>query len=356
MSKIKVGIIFGGMSSEYAISLKSATSVINNIDKEKFEVVCIGITKKGHWLHYIGDTSHIESDNWSDDPDCIPSIVSPDRLQKGLLNIFQDHSISTTKLDCIFPVLHGKYCEDGSIQGLLELSGIPYVGCGVRASSSCMDKITTHIILDHHNIKTARWTYTTYSDIGNIDEFCKKVVDEYGLPLFVKPSNEGSSLGVSKVRDIHELKNAINLAFAHDRRVLIEEFIDGFELECAIVGNSDPTCSQVGCIKPSNEFYDYSAKYVDDKSKLIIPADISEELSKNLREIAIKAYKVLDCSGLSRIDFFLTKKGDIILNEINTIPGFTSISMYPKLFEYSGISYKNLITKLIMLAIERSDT
>lgn len=356
MSKLRVAVIFGGMSGEHDISLRSATSVLKNISKNEFEVVCIGITKKGHWLFYPGDISLIETGEWQYHPDCTPAIISPDRLQSGIIKFMPDGETSILKIDCIFPVLHGKYYEDGCIQGLFELSGIPYAGSNTYSSSICMDKITTHIILDKHGIKTAKWNYIKYDSFKKIDKICEIINNDFSMPLFVKPCSEGSSLGVSKVNNIKELKSAIKIAFTHDKKVLIEEFIDGLEVECAVLGNNNPIASTVGSIIPSNEFYDYESKYISNDSKLNIPANLDQKIIDKIRETAIKVYKILDCSGLSRIDFFVKKNNEIILNEVNTLPGFTSISMYPKLFEYSDISYSNLITKLINLAIERLDT
>ena len=351
MAKTRVAVIFGGVSSEHEVSLISATNVMQNLSPDKYEIIPIGITKKGRWLFYPGDISAIASGKWDTNPDCAPAVI-PDPMYNGIAKI-EDGMVNTVKVDVVFPVLHGKNGEDGTIQGLMDMAGIPYVGCGCLASACCMDKSFTHMILQENGIHNARWEVILQSEINHLDDICEKIADKLGYPIFVKPACSGSSVGVNKASDFDELKEAVKLAFAHDKKVVCEEFIEGRELECAVMGNDSPFASSVGEIVSCNDFYDYDAKYILGTSGLNIPADIPEESAKEIRETAVKAFKALNCSGLSRVDFFLKKDGTVILNEINTLPGFTSISMYPKLMENIGISYSELLDRLIALALEK---
>lgn len=354
MSKIKVAVIFGGVSNEHDVSLVSATNVIENIPKDKFEVICIGITKKGRWLYYPGAVSNIASGEWERNPDCAMAVLSPDTIHKGIITIENGES-TIRKIDVVFPVLHGKNGEDGTIQGLLDLAKIPYVGCGLLASAACMDKAHAHTMLDYNGIRTAKWRMIPLREISNLDEVCAKIGDELGFPLFVKPANCGSSIGINKATNFETLKEAVKLSFSHDKKVIVEEFIKGKELEVAVFGYDNPFASFVGEIESCNDFYDFDAKYVAESSKLYIPARIDDDKAKKIREIAVEAYKVMGCKGLSRVDFFLDDNGEIILNEINTMPGFTPISMYPKLMNDVGMSYSYLLDKLIEQAIDNSD-
>ncbi len=354
MSKIKVAVIFGGASSEHDISLISATNIIENMPKDKYEVVCIGITKKGRWLYYPGDVNNIASGEWEKDPDCSSAIISPDPLHKGII-ILENGEYTKKRIDAVFPVLHGKNGEDGTIQGLLDLSKIPYVGCGLLASASCMDKTHTHSILEYNNIKAAKWRMLGLRDINHLDKKCAKIADDLGFPMFVKPANAGSSIGINKADDLETLKDAVKIAFSHDNKVIIEEFIKGRELEVAVFGYDSPFVSFVGEIAKSNDFYDYESKYINNSVTLHIPAEVDEQSVKEIRDTALKAYKAMGCKGLSRVDFFLTNDGEVILNEINTMPGFTSISMYPKLMEDLGMTYSYLIDKLLEQAIDNAE-
>ena len=354
MSKPKVVVIFGGASSEHDISLVSATNVIENMPKDKYEVICIGITKKGRWLYYPGDVSNIASGEWEKDPDCSSAVISPDPLHKGIITI-ENGEASIKKVDVVFPVLHGKNGEDGTIQGLLDMSRIPYVGCGLLASASCMDKAHTHSILDYNNIRTAKWRMLTHRNLNHLDKECEDIADDLGFPLFVKPANCGSSIGINKAEDFDSLKEAVKIAFSHDNKVIIEEFIKGQDLEVAVFGYASPFASFIGEIGKNNDFYDYESKYINNSVNLIIPANIPDESAKEIRQIAVDAYKAMGCKGLSRVDFFLTEQNEIILNEINTMPGFTPISMYPKLMEDLGMTYGYLIDKLIEQAIDNAD-
>ncbi len=355
MSKLRVAILFGGVSSEHDISLKSAAFVIRNLPSSRFETICIGITKSGRWLYYPGDVESIESGTWKDHPDCAAAVISPDRSHRGILKIMDDGSYSLLKIDCVFPVLHGKNGEDGTVQGLLSLAGIPYVGCDTLSSAACMDKAVTHTILDAAGIKTASYCTVARTDIPRLDSYAEGIAETLGFPIFVKPANAGSSVGVNKADDLDGLKKAIKIAFTHDSKAVCETAIVGAEVECAVLGNDDPKASIVGEIASANEFYDFESKYVSAESKLYIPARLADETSERIRSIAVAAYKALGCSGLARVDFFAEENGGIILNEINTLPGFTAISMYPKLWEKCGKDSKELLGELVELALERAD-
>ncbi|MBQ5330446.1 MAG: D-alanine--D-alanine ligase [Oscillospiraceae bacterium] len=351
MAKKRIAVIFGGKSNEHDISLISAANVISNIDKSKYEVIQIGITKKGRWFFYPGSVDGIKDNTWETFPDNVPAAILPDPLYRGIATIL-DGEVNVIRVDAVFPVLHGKYGEDGTIQGLLDMSGIPYVGCGCFASAACMDKEFTHTVLEYHGIKMARYRVIKQSQLSKLDSVTEDIINELGFPVFVKPSSSGSSVGVNKANSFEELKYAIKIAFSHDRKVIVEEYVKGRELECAVLGDDNPFASGVGEIISCNEFYDYDAKYILGTSGLSIPADLPAEKAKEIRETAVKAFKAIGCFGLSRVDFFLS--GDTVyLNEINTMPGFTSISMYPKLMEDFGISYSELLDKLIDLAEER---
>lgn len=364
--KKRVLIIFGGQSSEHEVSRVSATSIIKNIDTDKFDISILGITKEGRWLPYNGPLEKIASGEWEEialkgrvkslEENCsiIDSIVN-NGIAPCENNQVDNTKQNRLKTDVIFPVLHGANGEDGTIQGLFEIAGIPYVGPGVLGSALGMDKIYAKIIFEKAGIPQADYLYFTRKEIGeNADCVARKIEDRFNYPVFVKPSNAGSSVGVSKARDKNELMGALNFAAKYDRKVLVEEFINGRELECAVLGNDSPIASAVGEIVSSGEFYDYRAKYIDNKSKVIIPAGIPEETADTIRDYAVKAFKALDCAGLSRVDFFVHREtGKVYINEINTIPGFTNISMYPMLWEASGIPYSELIERLLELAIER---
>ena len=349
MEKLNVMVIFGGNSQEHGVSEVSAQGILQNISSEKYNIYMVGITKNGKWFLYNGDKNNICNCQWEKDINNKKVSISLDKY----IIIEKNNSFEKIKIDVAFPVLHGKNGEDGTIQGLLELAGIPYVGCRTTASASCMDKIITNIMLSYNKIDKAKFHWFTKFDFENNQEKCihetENMIKKY--PMFVKPANAGSSVGISKVKNQQELITGIKKAFQEDNRVLIEEEIIGRELECAVLGNDDLTVSQLGEIIPANEFYDYDAKYVSD-SKTVIPENLSVEITKNIQEISKKAYKIMGCTGLSRIDFFLEKDTNkIFLNEINTMPGFTSISMYPKLMENIGIKYGDLIDKLINLAL-----
>lgn len=358
MKKKVVVILFGGANSEHEVSRRSATAIIENIAKEKYDILLVGITKKGEWFLYNGDVAKIPNGEWEQDiQNKKAAFISPNTSMGGLF-VLKDGQYSTLKIDVIIPVLHGKNGEDGTIQGLFQLAKIPFVGCDLLASATCMDKICTNIILNFAGVKKAKFAFITKNDFNEDSERCLNYIEKTlpGYPVFVKPSSAGSSVGITKVTSYADLSGAIKTALNEDDRVLIEEAIVGQEVECAVLGNESPTASIVGEIVPANEFYDYKAKYINDNSKLYIPAHISDEISDRVREIAIKAYKTMGCSGLARVDFFVERSSnEVYLNEINTFPGFTSISMYPKLFEHTGIPFAELIDRLINLALKRAN-
>ncbi len=378
MKKLRVGILFGGRSGEHEVSLLSAASVLNAIDKQKYEVVPIGITKEGRWLTdshaeqlLRGEKNPPESGRHlrAGDPQATPGavllakgeavIVPPVPQARGLVP-FESAAVATQKgidVDVIFPVLHGTFGEDGTIQGLLELADIPYVGAGVLGSAAGMDKdIMKQLfafagleIVKHVTILRSRWE-------SDPKKATKLVESKLKYPVFVKPANLGSSVGISKAHNRKELGPAIDVAAKYDRKIVIEEGVGGKkrkarELECAVLGNDEPQASTVGEIVPAAEFYDYNAKYIDEGSQPVIPAKISKKQMKEVQEMAIRAFQAVDCSGLARVDFLMDpKSGKLYLNEINTMPGFTSISMYPKMWAASGLEYPKLIDKLIQLA------
>ena len=355
MQKLTAAILFGSVSSEYEVSLRSAVSVLTHIPREKYDVVMVGITKDGRWYHYEGGLEAIQADRWLQEGPVTPAILSPDRSAGGLTR-FTPQGPQNLHIDVVFPVLHGERGEDGTIQGLFQLSGIPYVGCDTESSAICMDKAVTHSLLSSADIEQAHylWFYADRFDAAP-DTIKNKIQARLDFPVFVKPSNAGSSVGVSKVERFEDLDQAIRKAAREDKKVVVEEGITGQEVEVAVLGNRDCDASIVGEIGASAQFYDYDDKYINGTSQLYIPARIPQEVSEKIRQTAVRAYRLLGCSGLARVDFFVTA-GDnrVILNEINTLPGFTSISMYPKLWMAMGLSYGELLDKLIELALQRA--
>lgn len=352
MSKYKIAVLFGGVSSEHEVSCVSATSIIQNLPKEKYEIIPIGITKNGHWLLYSGPIEKIANGSWETDSHCKNAIISPDSTHHGLLVLSPSGKTEQLSIDCIFPIIHGKNGEDGTLQGLLTLSGIPYVGCDTLSSAVCMDKDITHKLLTSAGITNAKWRSLTQADIPFIEEKCAEIAKEISFPIFIKPANAGSSVGISKANDLSTLKSGILAAFTYDQKVICEEMIVGRELECAVLGNEHPRASAIGEIIPCNDFYDYEAKY-QSTSTLLVPAKLDERIQHRIQQTAIKAYLTLGCSGLTRVDFFLTEDETLYLNEPNTLPGFTTISMYPRLWEESGLSYPELLHNLIEFAMEK---
>lgn len=354
MSKMRVAVIFGGVSSEHDISLMSASFIVRNIPAEQYEVVCVGITKKGRWLYYPGSADGILDGSWETHPDCVSAILSPDPVHKGFAKLFEDGTMSFQRVDVIFPVLHGKNGEDGTIQGLFTLAGLPYVGCDTLSSAICMDKAMTHTVLDYNGIRTAKWRAFTRAQLSKLDEICEALEGDFSYPVFVKPANGGSSIGVSRAGNRTELKDAVKLAFSHDNKAVIEETLHGFEVECAVLGNDETFASVVGGIVPPDGVYDFDSKYVLNTTELQIPAKLPADIAETVRETARRAYLALGCTGLARVDFFVTGDG-VVLNEVNTLPGFTGISMYPKLMNASGTESSVLLDTLIKLAIDRAE-
>ena len=349
--KLSIGVMFGGRSGEHEVSLVSAASVMASLNKEKYEIVPIGITKDGRWFSGPKIIDTLKKGRVPKDEE--EAVILPEPTKKGL------HFLKGGKfvdLDVVFPVLHGTFGEDGSIQGLFDMAGIPYVGAGVLGSSVGMDKIIQKEIVEREGINVVPFIWFLNKLFDTQSEIIIKNIEQHlSYPCFVKPANSGSSVGISKAHDRLELKNAIKEAARYDRRTIVEKGIEGArEIEVAILGNDEVTASCPGEIVPSNEFYDYDAKYVDGSSKTVIPADLPERSIKRVQEMAIHAYRAIDCAGMARVDFLVTES-QIYLNELNTIPGFTSISMYPKLWEASGIPYPELLDRLVRLALERSD-
>ncbi len=353
MKKLSVCILFGGISPEHEVSLRSAESVLNNIDHSKYNVFPVGITKEGDWILYGGkDYSLLPSGKWLNHPDNRRAAISPVRGQ-GLLS-FEGDCVVRERIDVVFPVLHGENGEDGAMQGLLQMAGIPYVGPHVSASAVSMDKTLTKLVVDQAGVTQAAWHLVRRQDLEfHMDSTLDTLEKKFSYPMFIKPAGTGSSVGVSKAADQEALRNALLAASVYDKKVLVEEFIHGREIEVAVMGNDNPVASICGEIDSGADFYDYDAKYITDTSVAYIPARISEEVEETVREAAVKVYSAIGCQGLSRVDFFVTFEGDrVVFNEINTLPGFTSISMYPKLFAASGIPYSELIDELLKLAVE----
>ena len=353
MKKLSVCILFGGMSPEHEVSLRSAESVLNNIDHSKYNVFPVGITKEGDWILYTGkDYSQLPTGKWKSHPGNRRATISPVRGQ-GLLS-FEGDCVVRERIDVVFPVLHGENGEDGTMQGLLQMAGIPYVGPHVAASAVAMDKTLTKLVVDQAGVPQAAWQLVRSCELENHMENTLDMLElRFSYPMFVKPAGTGSSVGVSKAADREGLRTALTTAAAFDTKILVEEFIRGREIEVAVMGNESPVASICGEIDAGAEFYDYDAKYITDTSTAYIPARIPEDVEETVREAAVKVYSAVGCQGLSRVDFFVTyDENRVVFNEINTIPGFTSISMYPKLFAASGIPYSQLIDELLKLALE----
>ena len=350
MSKTKVAVLFGGMSTEHDISCVSAASVIKGFDKNKYEVLPVGIAKNGDWMPFTGDAEKIKSGEWEEEA----------RKEKGVLFTEEGGNMeegikALRSVDIVFPVLHGAWGEDGTVQGVLELMKKPYVGCGVLASACCMDKAYTKVIVEESGIPQAKYVLVRREILlKNKDAYTEEIAETIGFPCFIKPANSGSSVGVFKVNTKDELPEKLFEAQKYDRKILVEEFIDAREIECAVLGNSEPSAAEPGEIKPSAEFYDFVDKYKSGSSVIEIPADIPKEKRAEVKDYAVKVFKALDCAGLSRVDFFYEKgTGRIIFNEINTIPGFTDISMYSKLWAAEGVDFPELLDRLVDFGFKR---
>ena len=351
LKKIRVGILFGGKSAEHEISLRSAKNVIEALDREKFEAILIGIDKSGKWLYNKEDKLILledDTDQMKLNPASDHVVLAPQ--SEGSISCLSDSELNR-KIDVVFPILHGPYGEDGTIQGLLKLANVPFVGADVIGSAVGMDKDVMKRLLRDAGLPIGK--YMALRSHQERPSF-KSIEDRLGLPCFIKPANLGSSVGINRVDSEVQYENALNEAFSFDHKIVIEEFIDGREIECAVLGNEKPKSSIPGEISFTHDFYSYEAKYQDDQGyKIDIPAKLSNELIAEIQKIAIQTFEILECKGFARVDVFLTKENNILVNEINTIPGFTKISMYPKLWEASGIPYTELISQLIQLALNR---
>ena len=354
MAKIKAAVIFGGTAREHDLSLASAAEVISSIPRDKYEVICIGITRKGRWLYFPGDAESIADGTWDQDPDCTSAFISPDPLHRGIITI-ENGETSLKKIDVVFPILMGKRCGDGTIQGLLDLSGIPYVGSGVLASASCTDKSHTHMVMDDYDIKTAQWRLITQREINYLDKQCAEISSELGFPLVVKPANSGSNAGVSFAHNSEELLTAVKLAFSSDNKVVIEKYISGRKLEAAVYGYDSPICSAIGEINDPDIPYDPNNFNVSTGDDLTIPADLPKDIEEKVRETAVTAFKALGCKGMARADMFLTDSGELLLNKIGTMPGLRKNSVFPRLMEELGYSHDELIDGLMEQAMDNAD-
>ena len=354
IDKKRIMVVFGGASSEHEVSRKSAFSILTNLNKDKYDVVTVGITKAGHWLLTEACYDDIKSGEWENYPSNKTVTLNVD-MGKSQLIFLDGDNYHTEDIDCLWPVLHGKNGEDGTIQGLCELAGVKFVGPDTCSSALCMDKAYTKIVVNSRGINQAKYLAMITSDFHGDEENCLNRIDEYfdAYPLFVKPARAGSSVGITKVNEKAELLNAIEIAFREDSKIVVEEGIFGREVEISVLGNEHPKASCVGEIIPEASWYDYEAKYNSTVSRTIIPADLEESVVKEIQETAVEIYKLLGCSGLSRVDFFVTEDNRVVFNEVNTLPGFTEISMYPKLWEASGLPYADLLDEILECAFNR---
>jgi D-alanine-D-alanine ligase len=354
--KVRVGIIFGGRSGEHEVSLLSAQGVMRAIDKERYTIVPIGIAKDGRWLASGDPMKALTS---GDAAESHHAALLAEPSQQGLMRLEKQEqsltAIRVSQLDVVFPILHGPYGEDGTVQGLLELAGVPYVGAGVMASAVGMDKAIFKDVMRAHGLPIAPYLVVKRKSLEHQpEEVVSRIEAEIGYNCFVKPANLGSSVGITKAHSRTELRAALEEAARYDRKLVVEVAVDAREIEVSVLGNDEPIASVPGEIVPSNEFYDYAAKYIDGDSQLLIPAPVPPETAEAIRRMAAEAYLAIDCAGMARADFLLDRvTGEVFMNEVNTLPGFTPISMYPKLWEATGISYPELIDRLLQLALER---
>ncbi len=350
MKKINVGIFFGGCSPEYSVSLSSASGVILNVDQEKYNPVLIGITKKGEWYHYAGPVDKLLSDTWQNPSDCTPAVLSPNRGENCLILLGKE-GVSRIPLDIAFPVLHGGNGEDGTLQGLLELSGIPVAGCGTLASALGMDKDRAHRLVGLEGVRVPmHLVLDPHTPMDTIESFAEKI----GYPLFVKPVKAGSSYGVTKVACKEQLSPALALAFQYDSQALLEENIPGFEVGCAVLGNRELIVGEVDEIELSGGFFDFTEKYTLKTSAIHVPARIAPAKAAEIKEKAKRIYRALGCTGFARVDMFLTPDGEVVFNEVNTIPGFTEHSRYPGMMKAAGHSFREVISRILELGLEKS--
>lgn len=349
MRKINLAIFFGGHSSEYEVSLASAYAVVSNLDKERYVPVLVGISADGQWHYFHGDLDKVRDNAWLNEKDCVPAALCPNYGSRKLLLLKQE-GVTELPIDAAFPVLHGKFGEDGTLQGMIEMAGIPLVGCDVLSSALCMDKDRAHKLAAVAGVLAPRALVLERED-GRYLERMTAFVEEIGLPVFVKPLKAGSSFGVSKVSGLDDLEAAAKLAFTYDSQMIVEETIEGFEVGCAVLGTGALTVGEVDEIELSGGFFDYTEKYTLKTSKIHVPARISQEKAKEIKDAAKAVYKALGCSGFARVDLFLTPDGEIVFNEVNTIPGFTEHSRYPGMMKAAGIPFGELLTRIIEQAV-----
>ncbi len=352
MRKLNIAVFFGGCSSEYSVSLESSSAVIQHLDAQKYQTVLVGITKAGDWYYYTGDVSKIKADTWCNETDCVPAALSPNRSERCLLLLAQD-GVKKIPIDVAFPVLHGKNGEDGTVQGAAALAGIPIAGCGILSSSLCMDKDRAHKLAQAAGVKVPDAVVFTKNHPNHLRD-AREFADKVGYPLFVKPVKAGSSYGVTKVEKQENLENAMVLAFQYDDQVIVEQAIDGFEVGCAVLGNDTLTVGEVDEIELSEcegGFFDYTEKYTLKTSAIHVPARISEKKAEEIKKTAKIVYQALGCTGFARVDSFLTTQGEIVFNEVNTIPGFTEHSRYPGMMKAAGYSFAEILDEIIRLAV-----
>ncbi len=342
-------VLFGGASSEYEVSLQSAYAVICNMDRKKYHPVTVGITREGQWFYFTGETDKIQNDTWCNAADCVPAVLSPDRTNHHLMVCRAQSMPESIPVDAVFPVLHGRNGEDGTIQGIAELAGIPLVGCGTLSSALCMDKDRAHRLAERSGVRVPRAMVLT--DNTAVNKACA-FAETIGFPVFVKPVKAGSSFGVTKVKDMKNLAPAVALAFNYDNRVILEEAIEGFEVGCAVCGRDQLTVGEVDEIElygagDSSGFFDYTEKYTLKTSAIHVPARIPKEKAREIQETAKRIYRALDCAGFARVDLFLTPEGEIVFNEVNTIPGFTEHSRYPGMMRAAGYGFAEVLDRII---------
>lgn len=354
MKKIKLAVIFGGKSSEYPVSLHSTASLLRQINRERYELHTIGITKEGDWFLYHGSIDDLEHDHWLSHPDNQPIGLACTDKHHGFFILYEDKVNEPMEIDCVFPVLHGKNGEDGTLQGMLELMQIPYVGCGHMSSAICMDKEMTHIVCERANVPCAPYMAVYEQSVTDEKALYQEAADKLKVPFFLKACNAGSSFGVHKVHDFDEFTVALKDAFYHDGKgkVILEATIEGFEIGCAVMGNDELFVGSVDEIEIGQELFDYEGKYEMRDSAIYCPARISKELFQEAQQLAKRAYRAMNCKGMTRVDMFVTKEHTIVFNELNTIPGFTATSRYPTMMKEAGIAFPDLIDRLIDLAME----
>lgn len=348
MTRKNIVILFGGCSTEYGVSLQSAAAVIEHISRDRYVPIPVGITREGDWYHFTGDTGKIPEDSWHNTEDCTPAMLSPSRSDRRLL-VFRTNKTVAIPIDAVLPVLHGKNGEDGTVQGLCQLAGLPLVGCGTLASALAMDKHRAHQIAEAAGVAVPR-SFTLEPGFDEAGAFSRAA--EIGYPLFVKPVRSGSSIGITKVGQSDQLADAVSAAFAHDDTAIVEQSIQGFEVGCAVMGDREPVTGEVDEIELTNGFFDFVEKYNLVTSKIHLPARISAEKAAEIKRTAKIIYRALGCSGFARVDMFLTPEGEIIFNEVNTIPGFTAHSRFPSMMQAAGYSFEQVITYIIELAVK----